>query len=43
MKKAQDELAEIKSIMERSSRFLSFSGLSGILAGVYSLIGYGIA
>ena len=43
MRNAQDELAEIKSIMERSSRFLSLSGLSGILAGVYALIGSGIA
>jgi hypothetical protein len=39
MKKPEQELAEIKSMMERSSRFLSLSGLSGILVGVYSLIG----
>jgi hypothetical protein len=35
----QDDLASIRSLMERSSKFISLSGLSGILAGVYSLIG----
>jgi hypothetical protein len=29
--------------MERSSKFISLSGLSGILAGVYALIGAGLA
>ena len=38
-----DDLSEIKDLMSRSSRFLSLSGLSGILAGVYALIGAGIA
>ncbi|MEE9348519.1 MAG: hypothetical protein V3U80_00565 [Flavobacteriaceae bacterium] len=33
------DLSEIKNIMNRSTRFLSLSGLSGILAGVYALIG----
>ena len=33
------DLSEIRSIMERSSRFISLSGLSGVLAGVYALIG----
>lgn len=42
MIKPEKELAEIKSMMERSTRFLSLSGLSGVLAGVYSLIGAGI-
>lgn len=37
-----DELASIRNIMERSSKFISLSGLSGILAGVYALIGAGI-
>ena len=32
-------ISEIRSIMERSSRFMSLSGLSGVLAGVYALIG----
>jgi hypothetical protein len=35
----QDDLASIRSLMERSSKFISLSGLSGILAGVYALIG----
>ena len=34
-----NDLAEIRSIMERSSRFLSLSGLSGIFAGVMALVG----
>ncbi|REE80472.1 hypothetical protein BX611_2114 [Lutibacter oceani] len=33
------DLTEIKSIMNKSTRFLSLSGLSGILAGVYALVG----
>lgn len=33
------ELQDIRQIMENSSRFLSLSGLSGILAGVYALTG----
>ena len=35
----QNDLASIRSLMERSSKFISLSGLSGILAGVYALIG----
>lgn len=38
----QDDLASIRSLMERSSKYISLSGLSGILAGVYALIGAGI-
>ncbi|MEA1898467.1 MAG: hypothetical protein U9N53_12480 [Bacteroidota bacterium] len=34
-----NDLAEIRSIMKRSSRFLSLSGLSGIFAGVIALGG----
>jgi hypothetical protein len=37
------ELASIRNIMERSSKFISLSGLSGILAGVYALIGAAFA
>ncbi|SFO02402.1 hypothetical protein SAMN05444369_10711 [Capnocytophaga haemolytica] len=33
------DLREIRSMMRRSSQFLSFSGLSGVLAGVYALVG----
>ncbi|MDP9046846.1 MAG: hypothetical protein M3N14_01835 [Bacteroidota bacterium] len=42
-KEIRDELASIRSLMERSSKFISLSGLSGVLAGVYALIGAGIA
>jgi hypothetical protein len=38
-KEIQDDLASIRSLMERSSKFISLSGLSGILAGIYALIG----
>jgi hypothetical protein len=46
MKKEHDytqDLAHIRSMMERSSKFLSLSGWAGILAGVYALIGVSIA
>lgn len=33
------ELSSIKNLMERSTKFISLSGLSGILAGIYALIG----
>ncbi|PSK98744.1 hypothetical protein [Cecembia rubra] len=39
MKNPQQDLAEIKSMMERSTRFLSLSGLSGVLAGIYAITG----
>lgn len=32
-------LTEIRSLMERSSRFISLSGLSGVFAGIFALIG----
>lgn len=38
-----NDITEIKNMMNRSSRFLSLSGLSGILAGVYCLIGAWLA
>lgn len=34
-----NDLAQIRSLMERSSRFLSLSGWSGIMAGIYALTG----
>lgn len=37
------DLSEIKDLMNKSSRFISLSGLSGILAGVYALIGAAVA
>lgn len=46
MKKEQDyiqDLAEIRSMMERSSKFLSLSGWAGIMAGTYALAGAWIA
>lgn len=36
-------LSEIKQLMDRSSRFISLSGLSGIIAGVYAIIGAALA
>lgn len=33
------DISDIKNMMSRSSRFLSISGLSGVLAGIYALIG----
>ena len=37
--KIQEELKLIRSMMEKSSRFLSLSGWAGIMAGIYALIG----
>ena len=34
-----EALSEIRSLMERSTRFISLSGLSGISAGIFALIG----
>jgi predicted lysophospholipase L1 biosynthesis ABC-type transport system permease subunit len=42
-KEIHDELASIRSLMERSSKFISLSGLSGVLAGVYALTGAALA
>ncbi len=36
------QLTEIRAIMERSSRFISLSGLSGVGAGVVALAGVGL-
>lgn len=38
-----NEITEIKKMMEQSSRFLSLSGLSGVLVGIYAVIGAFIA
>lgn len=46
MKKEQDyirDIAQIRSMMERSSKFLSLSGWAGIMAGIYALAGAYIA
>ena len=37
------DLSEIKNLMTKSSRFISLSGLSGILAGIYALTGAAVA
>ena len=34
-----DDIRHIRSMMERSSKFLSISGISGVLAGVFATIG----
>ncbi|SEH54248.1 hypothetical protein SAMN02927937_00088 [Paenimyroides aquimaris] len=36
--KVSDDLAHIRSMMERSSRFISLSGLSGVGAGIVGLV-----
>lgn len=37
------DIHDIKNLMQQSSKFLSLSGLSGILAGIYALIGSAVA
>jgi len=37
------DITEIRSMMERSTKFLSLSGLSGIMAGIYALVGAYVA
>ena len=39
----EQDLASIRQLMERSSRFISLSGLSGVFAGTYALIGAFVA
>lgn len=39
----KEDIQAIREIMERSSKFLSLSGLSGIFAGVCALIGAAVA
>ena len=39
----QKDLESIRKLMERSSKFISLSGLSGIMAGSFALIGATIA
>lgn len=46
MKKEKDyleDLAEIRFMMERSSKFLSLSGWAGVMAGAYALVGAYVA
>lgn len=37
------DISDIRSMMENSSRFISLSGLSGVMAGVYALFGAFVA
>lgn len=39
VKEYEKDLASIRTIMERSAKFISLSGLSGVLAGIYALGG----
>lgn len=39
----EQDLASIRKLMERSVKFMSLSGLSGMLAGLYALTGAGAA
>lgn len=39
----QKDIASIRQLMERSVKFLSLSGLSGVLAGCYALAGAAVA
>ncbi len=41
--KPLEDLGEIRRIMERSSKFISLSGLSGISAGILALVGAALA
>ena len=41
-KNYQEDLFHIRSMMERSSRFISLSGLSGVFAGVFAILGAGV-
>lgn len=39
VKEYEKDLASIRSMMERSVKFISLSGMSGVMAGMYALIG----
>lgn len=42
-KQSLEAIQDIKKMMERSSRFISLSGLSGVSAGIFALIGSWVA
>ncbi|MEX2597449.1 MAG: hypothetical protein WEC59_11020 [Salibacteraceae bacterium] len=42
-KEPLDAIKDIKAMMERSSRFISLSGLAGVFSGAFALIGAGAA
>ena len=39
IKEYEKDLASIRDIMEKTAKFISLSGLSGVLAGIYALLG----
>jgi predicted lysophospholipase L1 biosynthesis ABC-type transport system permease subunit len=39
VKEYEKDLASIRTMMERSTKFISLSGLSGVLAGIYAIAG----
>ena len=39
----KEDLSEIRALMNKSTRFISLSGLSGVLAGMYALVGATLA
>ena len=39
----EKDIASIRTMMERSVKFISLSGLSGVLAGIYALAGAAVA
>ncbi len=41
--KANQDLANIREMMEKSTRFISLSGWTGVLAGIYALAGSAVA
>ena len=41
IKEPIQQLNEIRNLMERSSRFMSLSGLSGVAAGIFAIAGAG--
>ncbi|HEY6915888.1 MAG TPA: hypothetical protein VI413_14515, partial [Paludibacter sp.] len=43
MEKQLEDLKAIREMMEKSSKFLSLSGLSGVLAGITAILGAGVA
>jgi len=43
MEKQAEDLKAIREMMEKSSKFLSLSGLSGVIAGIAAIIGAAVA
>ncbi len=38
-----EDITEIRHMMERASKFISLSGLSGVMAGIFAIIGAAVA